>query len=97
MTDNTKHLTFVTFGQVHIHSVNGKTFDKDCVAVIVSSSPHEGRGIAFNTFDSKFSFEYPEKHWNIDRLRYYPRGYIPVNISMDEFEELYTGKFKSHE
>ena len=23
--------TYVTFGQTHVHSVNGKTFDKDCV------------------------------------------------------------------
>jgi hypothetical protein len=31
--------TYVTFGQDHAHAVNGKTFDKDCVAII--HSEHE--------------------------------------------------------
>ena len=39
--------TYVTFGQTHVHSVNGKIFDKDCVAVIKANSKSEGRDLAF--------------------------------------------------
>lgn len=71
--------TYVTFGQTHVHSVNGKTFDKDCVAVIESSSPQEGRAKAFELFGPKFCFEYPEEHWDEEsQLKYFPRGYIEV-------------------
>ena len=26
--------TYVTFGQAHVHNINGVIFDKDCVAVV---------------------------------------------------------------
>jgi hypothetical protein len=70
--------TYVTFGQVHVHSVNGKTFDKDTVAVIESESPEKGREIAFETFGDKFCFEYPEAHWE-GKMEYFPKGYVNVN------------------
>ena len=34
--------TYVTFGFDHAHAINGKTFDKDCVAVIESESAENG-------------------------------------------------------
>ena len=34
------------FGQTHVHSINGKTFDKDCVAVIEAEDAHTGRELA---------------------------------------------------
>lgn len=74
--------TYVTFGQVHVHSVNGKTFDKDCVAVIESDSAEQGRKLAFAYFDNKFCFEYPEQYWKEEKLEYFPRGYIGVNCDV---------------
>lgn len=71
--------TYVTFGQIHTHSINGKTFDKDCVAVIECKDAKEGRERAFEYFDSKFCFEYPEDSFNHDDMKYYPRGLINVN------------------
>lgn len=47
--------TFVTFGQTHVHSINGKTFDKDCVAVVSGD-----RDKVFEIFGTKFCFEYPD-------------------------------------
>ena len=71
--------TYITFGFDHIHKVNGKVFDKDCVAVIESDSAKEGRELAFKYFSDKFCFEYPEGHWNADKdMKYYPRGYVEV-------------------
>ena len=70
--------TYITFGQDHVHAVAGKTIDKDCVAVIESNSPEEGRAKAFEIFGPKFCMEYPEEYWKEDSMKYYPRGYIEV-------------------
>jgi hypothetical protein len=66
--------TYVTFGQVHVHSINGKTFDKDCVAVV-----NGNRDKVFEIFGGVFCFEYPEDTWNEEEIKYYPRGYITVD------------------
>ena len=69
---------YVTFGQIHVHSVNGKTFDKDCVAVINAISFEEGREKAFKYFGSKFATSYQDEQWDNKDMRYFPRGYIEV-------------------
>lgn len=71
--------TFVIFGQIHIHSVNGKTFDKDCVAVIKHNKPEDGRALAVEYFGLQFCMEYPQDHWDEKLLKYFPRGYVTVN------------------
>lgn len=65
--------TFVTFGQVHVHVIDGVVFDKDCVAVV-----NGGRDEVFRLFGPKFSFEYPEGYWDDADMKYYPRGYIEI-------------------
>ena len=72
--------TYVTFGQTHVHSVNGKTFDKDCVAVIEAESAELGREKAFEYFDNTFFTTYSEKFWDKETLFFFPRGYINVNF-----------------
>ena len=67
---------YVTFGQVHTHSVNGKTFDKDCVAVIHAPTHEEGREVAFELFDNKFCTTHDNEE--SVNLEYYPRGLIEV-------------------
>jgi effector-binding domain-containing protein len=71
--------TYVTFGQIHIHSVNGKTFDKDSVAVIECENEIDGRNKAFEYFDNKFFTTYFDKQWNEKYLDFFPRGLINVN------------------
>lgn len=71
--------TYITFGFDHAHAVSGKTFDKDCVAVIEADNPEHGRVLAFEFFGPKFCFEYPERTWDDSCMHYYPRGYINVN------------------
>ena len=71
--------TYVTFGQAHAHAVNGKTFDKDCVAVITCDSAEEGRALAFELFDCTFCMEYHGEQFDMNDLDYYPRGLIGVN------------------
>lgn len=70
--------TYITFGQDHVHEINNKIFDKNCVAVINSSSVKEGREKAFEIFGTKFCFEYPEDFFDSDILEFFSRGLIEV-------------------
>ena len=70
---------YFTFGQSHAHSVNGKTFDKDCVAVIHSHSVEHARECMFAWFGDKFHQQYSEDTFSDEILKYYPRGLIVVN------------------
>lgn len=65
--------TFVTFGQTHVHSINGKTFDKDCVAVV-----NGGRKEVCKLFGDKFSMAYHEQDFDPKIMAYFPHGYITV-------------------
>jgi len=76
-------LNYVTMGQQHIHKINGQVIDRNCVAVF-ESEKGVGRRKAFELFDVKFCFHYPENEWNRklkddpDMMQYYPRGYIRI-------------------
>ena len=64
---------YVTFGQNHMHYINGKVFDKDCVAIVEGD-----REKVFEIFGTKFCFEYTEKEWDESKLEFFPRGYIKL-------------------
>ncbi len=70
---------YVTLGQCHAHSIGGKTFDKDSIAVVEGN-----RETVFELFGPKFCFEYTEEEWakQVDKgiLDYFPRGCIKVNF-----------------
>lgn len=68
---------YVSFGQIHVHSVNGKTFDKNVLAEISCSSMEEGRDKAFEYFGDKFGTTYDEKS-ALSNLHYFPNGILPV-------------------
>lgn len=71
---------FITFGFGHAHSVGGKTFDKDTVAVINGSSVEDCDKKAFEWFDGKFHQHVPEDQWDHDKMMpYFPKGYVEVN------------------
>lgn len=69
--------SYITFGQVHIHRVNNKTFDKDCVAVINCKDREDGRNKAFEFFGDKFFTDYTEEDIQ-DKMHFYSRGMIEV-------------------
>jgi hypothetical protein len=56
-----------TFGQVHVHSVGGFTYDKDVVVEITAEDP---RAVMVETFGQLWSMEYDK----CPDLAYYPRG-----------------------
>lgn len=57
---------YFTFGQAHMHLVNGKTFDQDTVVEITSENP---RGVMFALFGAEWAFEYDE----MPDMNYYKR------------------------
>jgi hypothetical protein len=69
---------YISFGQAHAHSVNGVTFDKDCLAEIVCESYAHGRGIAFELFGEVFCTSYAESELD-GVLKYFPRGVLKAN------------------
>jgi hypothetical protein len=69
---------YVTFGQTHVHSINGKTFDKDCVARIKSKNYKEGREKAFKYFNGIFCSSYQDEQWDENNMSYFPKGYIDL-------------------
>ncbi len=59
--------SYFTFGQVHVHSVNGVTFDKDIVVKITAKDP---RQVMVDTFGQKWSMEYDKE----PDMKFLPRG-----------------------
>ena len=69
---------YITFGQIHVHSVNGVTFDKDCVAEIEAEDYQKGREIAHSLFKGEFATSYTKEQIE-EQLHYFPRGIIKAN------------------
>ena len=69
----------ITFGQNHVHRVDNKTFDCDCVCQIDAIDHTQARAIAFRVFDGKFCFTYEKEMWlENGHPEYYPRGIIKL-------------------
>ncbi len=68
---------YITFGYSHVHSIAGKTLDKDSVAVIECKDYDDGREKAFELFGNKFCMAHQMmSQETLDK--YYPRGLIEV-------------------
>lgn len=65
---------YFTFGQTHVHSINGHTLDKDCVVKITAENP---RTVMVEYFKDEWSFEY--SNFTENDLRYFPRGVYDLN------------------
>jgi len=68
---------YITFGQVHVHSVNGKTFDKDCLAEIEAETNGEAHEKAMEIFKGVFHQCLNEDKLE-ESLKYFPRGVIKL-------------------
>lgn len=69
---------YVTFGQTHTHSVNGKTLDKDTVAVFDAPNHEKGREMSFEYFGDKFFTDYHGDQWKEESLKWFPKGYVQL-------------------
>lgn len=48
---------YITFDQIHVHSINGKTIDKDCLVELEAETHREAHEKAMKLFDSVFKKE----------------------------------------
>jgi len=79
--------TYVTFGQVHKHTIGDAIFDKDCVATISCKNASEGRQLTADAFGDKFFTTYHESEFDMDSMKYYPRGFLEVPAKeKDDFD-----------
>lgn len=69
---------YLTFGQSHFHEVDGKVFDKDCVAIITAEDYSAARAKVHELFGEKWCFLYKGTPTAIDLKRYFPRGEFEV-------------------
>lgn len=68
---------YLTFGQAHVHQVNGRTWDHDVICAIEAPDMAAARATAFATFRSKWAFLYTEE--DLQRIvEYYPNGVQPL-------------------
>lgn len=65
---------WVTFGQIHIHKIDGNFIDKDCVVEIQAENESDARATAFGLFGGLFCFV---KAFEPD-MSFYPRGIIKL-------------------
>ena len=70
---------YITFGQIHKHIVNGKVFDRNCVAVFESKNEYEGRKKAFWVFGNQWHNLFPANQFNNKLLIYFPRGLLQLD------------------
>lgn len=71
--------TYVSFGQVHKHTIDGKRLDKDTIAKITHSSHENGADIAYRLFKNKYSQEFSQEAWSDDMLRHFPKGLVDIS------------------
>ena len=65
---------YITFEQIHTHSINGKTFDKNCIGVLEADNVVDGYCRAMNLFNKQFHRALGEK----PDMSYFPRGLIEL-------------------
>ena len=67
MKNKKQRTAWFTFGQSHVHSIGGFTYDKDIVVEITAENPREEM---FRVFGDKWAMQYDSK----PNMSFYPRG-----------------------
>lgn len=68
---------YITFGQIHAHSITGKTFDRNCLAEIEADTHEQAHNTAMRVFNGQFHHCHTEKELP-EVIKYYPRGIIKI-------------------
>lgn len=71
---------YVTFGQGQAHHVGGQVFHPNVVARFDADNSEQGRDKAFELFGRKFCFEYHDAEWDEYDMKYYPDGYVDIEL-----------------
>ncbi len=67
MSNQNQTTAYFSFGQSHVHSVGGFTYDKDVLVKITAEDP---RQVMFDNFGRKWAMQYDDP----PEPRFYPRG-----------------------
>jgi len=68
---------YISFGRGHVHSVAGKTFDEDCLALVKGEDMNDCRSQAFRLFGREWFTSYEHSDLQAaDFMKYFPRGVI---------------------
>lgn len=70
---------YVTFGQQHTHRINGITLDCDSVASYEATDARDGINKAFEYFGGDFFTDYHAESFNMEDLKYFPRGIVNID------------------
>ena len=65
---------WISFGQRHKHSINGKTIDKDCILEVEAATRREAHENAMEMFNKEFFTCYDK----LPNMSYFPRGVIKL-------------------
>jgi hypothetical protein len=68
-------IAFFTFGQSHIHKVNGKIFDRNCVVKLDCPDP---RAEMHRLFGPAWSMHYSPEEITPEFMSHFPRGVIEI-------------------
>ncbi len=66
---------YVSFGQIHLHRIDGITLDADCLLQITALDLQAARDRAFEALGRKWFTVYTEE--NVD-FKYFPRGAVTI-------------------
>lgn len=65
---------YFSFGHGHVHRLNNKTFDVDCLLEIEAEDVGKARDIMFENFGPKWSMQYND----LPDMRHFPRGVMTL-------------------
>ena len=68
---------YISFGQSHVHRIDGKIFDRDCLCEVEAQSEDAARDIAFKAFGAKWGTIYEALEGHIE---HFPRGPIALEL-----------------
>jgi hypothetical protein len=66
-----KSTSWFSFGQVHTHSYNGQTLDKDTIVKVTAEDP---RSVMAELFGAKWCWEYSEE----PDMKWFPNGIVEI-------------------
>jgi len=71
-------VVYITLGFSHVHAINRKTLDKDCVILAESPPGYTPQQVARALFGNLYSMAYAEHEWDSRFNAHYPKGFVRV-------------------
>jgi len=66
---------YFSFGQAHVHRIDGVTLDADCLLMVEDDDAENARQRVWDTIGAKWAMQYSEDRVN---FKWFPRGEVIV-------------------